>query len=133
MSRPFWLSEFIVDYPFHITCFSTIFLSGLLFLTVYFGLFKQSDQNLRDYLVWNDPITFDYDKKVVSETAINRMMSSKDGHIDERGVNINDWNSILLYQSNDTNLWTAEKLREIQKIEQSIFDLPEYQKVCPPG
>ena len=68
----------------------------------------------------------DYDKKVVSEYAINRLLNVNDGLVKERGVNIRDWNSILLYQSNGSNLWTVEKLRAIKKIEKSIMEMPEY-------
>jgi len=124
MSKPFWLSKLIVDHSCMVVILMTCLFTLLLAITLYFNLYAQSDQNLRDYLVWNSPITLDFDKKVAAEIEIERLRNAKtgtknnSGSTSERSIEMNSWNAILLYHYNgidnkeveDANIWTPQVL-----------------------
>ena len=115
------LSNLIVDYSGTLVISTTLFLSILLFMTFYFKLYTQSDQNLRDYLVWDSPLTLDFDKNVAAAQEINRLQfghSEKD-NIHERSIEMNTWNAMILYHSlkKEENIWTPHFLGAIKEME----------------
>ena len=136
-----FLSRLIVDHPEKIVFGMTALMSLLIFITVHFGIYKQSEQTLRDYLVWNSQITLEFDKKVAAETEISRLnnlnsgIGDKSGNYPPRSVEVNSWNAIILYhqieETEDKNLWTPKSLGAIQQIEADLLNSPEYQDFCP--
>ena len=64
------LTIILVRHPLALVIFSCILYSSMLFISFNQGLFEQSEQELRDYLVQSHQTTIDYVKKVAAEDEI---------------------------------------------------------------
>lgn len=129
----------------------TVVLAGILGLTFHQNLFEQSEQNLRDYLVYNSPITHKLDIKNAAEKEISKTLrQSQGGQLESsstltRSVEMNTWNAVILYHQqslghpisssiglpHEANLWTSATLAAIKTIEEGILNIKEYRNFCP--
>lgn len=88
-------------------------------------------QSERDYLIWENDKVKDWDKMRVAEDFLLSGKGSGDKKSALRSQIVREWNAIIVYfNQNDNNLLQKEELQEIQKIENHIKNMEEWQYLC---
>jgi len=65
--KPICITNCFVDKPCFIIIIGLLVLLGLSYFAYEQDLFKQFDQHPREFLIYDDPKTFDWDKQVAAE------------------------------------------------------------------
>ena len=125
LSKPMMLTNFFVNHPCLWLLMATLSLgiiSGLVFHLDYFAVSPISN---RDFLIWDDPKTINYDK---SNLARSTLVSGGSGSGQlmplQSSIEI-EWTMFLIYSmnpniSNNTNAWSREMILALREMEAPV-------------
>jgi len=68
--NPNWITTLFVERPIIVLLIGTIVLFLMSILSFQLGYFSLSDQNGRDFLIWDNSKVIDFDKQVAGREAI---------------------------------------------------------------
>ena len=112
------------------------------------GWFVDSQTTNRDYLIWDDPKTINYDKSTLAQAALVAGVSDdKAAKLPLQTSIDRDWVMFLIYSEQEApdvattstpsgqgavkgNMWTREGILAIRDLEAPIRSSPEFQKYC---
>jgi hypothetical protein len=103
---------------------------ALAILTFSLGYFTMSPQNVREYLVWDEPKSYYFDLKTVAEEDLLAAEGKIKKYI--RTQNVVDWNALILYTSpsQSDNLLDKKYLLMIENLEEKLQELPDWKNLC---
>lgn len=107
-------------------CYSIVILC--IVLTLALGLVELDKPFIRDYLVWSDIRTKHYDMLSLAEKALLRGEEEIEAPV--RSQRIDLWLTSVMFESDDDNILTPEKLEQIFEVEQTILDFEEWPNLC---
>ena len=79
LSKPICLTNFFVNRPVLMLTISAIILASVTLLCIVAGWFIDSQSTNRDYLIWDDPKTINYDKSNLAKAALIAGKSTVEG------------------------------------------------------
>ena len=98
MSKPATITNLFVDRPVIWLILVTLQLAAITILTVYMGWFVDSQTTNRDYLIWDDPKTINYDKSTLAQAALVAGVSDdKNAKLPLQTSIDRDWVMFLIY------------------------------------
>ena len=128
LSREMGMTNLMVDRPCCVLSVAFLFLIFIACIVMIFRLYVLNDFTSRDYLVWEDPKTWDYDKMNLVKQEL--LMETGDGKVPLQTQIDPYWITFLLYDlegQEDTNLWTKDNLIAIREIEKEIRQDPTFE------
>jgi hypothetical protein len=117
-------------------------------ITIVFDWFKSSPTSNRDYLIWDDPKTINYDKTTLAQSRLSSGVGSKGDSSIPLQVSIDrDWVMFLIYSEQvvneiattstlsgedayEGNMWTRSSLIAIRDLEAPVRGSPEFGQYC---
>ena len=118
-----------VKFPTLCCLFAYMVLIGLFFGAYFLKYFELNDEHYRDFLVWNDQATIDWDMREAAHQTIQKGYGLQQQPV--RTELMEDLTATLLYQGKDgQNLLDKSALLELQKFEQKIRDDEMWKKIC---
>jgi len=100
-------------------------------LAVQLKYFDLNPASQREYLVWDDPRTVAWDKKLVAEEYILTSAGSEGSLKPLRMTTVPQWNPMILYESNNgKSLLEKSNLLIIYNTEKDIKDLENWPNIC---
>ena len=110
MSNPIPLTNFFVNRPYNCLAVAIIILGLITSFVAYMQWFEHTQQNRRDYLIWDDPKTLDYDKSIAATALLVAGVGNDTAQIELQSRVDLDWGMFLLYTeknitANETVSW----------------------------
>ena len=127
--QPTWLTNQFVDRPCTIILLCMLLLLIVTVVSYSLGYFEMDPQSNREFLLWDDPRTIAMDKQSVAYDALKLAEGGQQKAL--RTQTMLDWNAILLYMApSDKDLINKEYLLTIQKYEEHITSMENWNKLC---
>ena len=148
LSNPLPLTNFFVNRPGLWLVIAFLVLGAISYFVVALGWFKAAPPNNRDYLVWDDPKTIDYDKSTAARALLVAGVGAGGDELPLQSSVDLDWAMYLIYseqeglRSNDTtstssgtnvyknNTWSRDVLIAMRDFEAPIRSSPSFQQFC---
>ena len=124
--RPMCCTNMFIDKPCLIIILGMLILFGVTAFTIEREWYNQTPQTERQFLVFEDQTTKDWDMQVAAEGFLNSF-----GVKPVRVQNMPSWGTIIIYESkNGQNLLAKDTLMQIQKFEKKIIEDEDFQQLC---
>ena len=128
--QPIWITNLFVNRPWTVLIIGYLILIAATVVAVVNDYFALTPQNNRDFLIWDDERVIPWDMQQAGRNAILAAQSST--KVSERVQDVSWWNAIMVYQVRNENESLLDKkyLLQIQQIEKSIQEKPDWVKFC---
>ena len=143
LSTPSPLTNFFVDRPCICLITAFLFLGIITFFVIHLAWFTTTPPNDRDYLVWDDPKTIDYDKSTAARALLVGGVRSSGSELPLQSSAVLDWAMFLIYSEREaphlamstsstvnafeTNTWSRDVLIAMRDFEALIRGSPDFQ------
>ena len=130
LSRPMPLTDMYVKKPCIMLNSAFVFLLLVFGIVAYFKIYEFHKLTHRDYLVWTDPKTWDWDKSnLVKEYLV---VGSGDNKAPLQTQIESYWATFMIYHNRPeiSNVWTKENLIAIRDLEKPIIEDKYFQETC---
>lgn len=111
-----------------ITAYTILILLGAYIAA--FKVYEFNPINMRDYLVWHDPKTWDYDKSLLIKEYLVAGTGEDESPLQTQIETY--WTTFFIYNKrpNLDNVWTVEGLTAIRDLEADVQKDPRYLATC---
>ena len=125
LSKPMVLTNFFVNHPCLWLLMSTLALAIISGIVFYFDYFAVSPISNRDFLIWDDPKTINYDKSNLARSTLVAGASGSGQLMPLQSSIEIEWTMFLIYskqpdQTRGTNAWSREMIQAIREMEEPI-------------
>lgn len=124
------LTVLFVERPFCVLIWQFIVLIILAGVVVGTKMYEFNKVHVRDYLVWNDPRTWDYDKTILIQKHI--IGGNSFGPTPLQTQISTQWTTFFLYNAreNEKSIWNKQDLIAIRDLENQVKRDHRFQSTC---
>ncbi len=129
-SEPIWITDMMVAKPCWFIIGGYISLLLILVLAASLDFFVLEENHQRDFLIWDEEKTEDWDRMYVAEDYL--LGGSGTGEEKPlRLTQVSDWNPIMLFRARDGgNLISRDRLIKVREYEKKLYERDGWKDVC---
>lgn len=125
-----WLTNQFIARPCQVCCIFYIGLILLAYGSIKYGYFNVDTEGDRDYQVWDDPATMDYEKFAIASEYISNFTGKAKADVRSQRSDI----VFMLYQQDKggprEGLMNHEGFKKMYKFEDDLMNSTQYKELC---